>query len=73
MISPNPEVNGCPSSLYCPACWERLWMKWNGERVVVYCVYGPCEDSRMNDGAEGDTIEEAYAALVKLEQEPRHD
>lgn len=62
---PNPQVNGKPSQKQCPVCGRRLWVEFEGDRIWLWCPYGPCTDSRMNDGALADTLEAAYQILCK--------
>jgi protein tyrosine phosphatase (PTP) superfamily phosphohydrolase (DUF442 family) len=65
MIADRPEVNGAPSGFFCPACNHTLWQKKVRHKVAIYCPHFACSDSRMNDGAVGRSLAEAFRKLVK--------
>lgn len=65
MIADRPEVNGSPCGFFCPVCEHTLWQKHVKHKVAIYCPHFTCADSRMNDGAVGRSLAEAFRKLVK--------
>jgi len=40
-----------------------------GSTHIVWCGYGPCKSLVSNDGAEGETFEEAFTVLRRRIEE----
>lgn len=63
----------------CPVCGQPLAIERSGSPVAahcaLYCAYGPCLSQAANDGAWGESVQEAYKRLCELceKEEDRED
>ena len=56
----------------CPSCQQPLMHAISlaeGSTHIVWCGYGPCKSLVSNDGAEGETFEEAFTVLRRRIEE----
>lgn len=62
----NPQVEGQPTQHDCPACEQKLWARFRGDFVELWCPHHNCKDARMNAGATAQTLDLAFRWLVDI-------
>lgn len=60
------------STLLCPVCKQPLLKDKIDGQFEVWCGNGPCPSYTANNGAKGETEEEAFKQLtINIERDPR--
>lgn len=48
----------------CPCCGHGLLVSVAHKPVTVYCGFGPCKHSELNEGFEGNSVEDCISKMI---------